>query len=94
MTAPYGMQNGCFLLRLIYGAQIVYPLDMLRMGVAQWNFLLVCVWLVHTIMSNHVGAQVVTRFAAVSPNGEVLPLKRRNFLYVIDIACLRGPAHL
>jgi len=46
-------------LRLIRGPRIIYPLDILRMGVALWNFLLVCVWLVHIIMSKHFGAQVV-----------------------------------
>ena len=45
--------------RLFCGPRIVYPLDFVRMGVARWNFLLVCVWLVHMVMTNHFGAQVV-----------------------------------
>ena len=45
-------------------ARAVCPFDFLRSTVDQWNFLLVCVWLVHMIMPNHFGAQVVTRFHA------------------------------
>src|SRR3954468_1013079 len=37
------------------------PLDILRMGVARWTFVLGCVWLGHRVITNHVCAQVVTR---------------------------------
>src|SRR4051812_28660711 len=40
---------------------IVYPLDILRMGVARWTFVLGCVWLGHRVITNHVCAQNVTR---------------------------------
>ena len=73
MIAPDGMQNGCFVCRLICGPQIVYPLDMLWMGVAQWNFLLVCVWLGHRSIRNQVGAQALTRFHPVDPKWEFPP---------------------
>ena len=54
--------------------QIAYPLDMLRMGVAQWTFLLVCVWLFNRSMRNHVGAQVVTKFHLEDPKWEFPPI--------------------
>ena len=37
------------------------PLDILRMGVARWTFVLGCVWLGHRVIKNHVCAQDVTR---------------------------------
>src|SRR4051812_10922265 len=40
---------------------IVYTLDILRMGVARWTFVLGCVRLGHTIITNHVCAQDFTR---------------------------------
>src|ERR1043165_9401349 len=33
---------------------IVYPLYILRMGVARWTFVLGCVWLGHRVITNHV----------------------------------------
>src|SRR4051812_41301616 len=38
---------------------IVYPLDILRMGVARWTFVLGCVWLGHRVITNHVCAQAI-----------------------------------
>src|SRR3954466_12413082 len=40
--------------------RIVYPLDIFRMGVARWTFVLGCVWLSHRVITNHVCAQDVT----------------------------------
>src|SRR3954468_10283152 len=40
---------------------IVYPLDILPMGVARWTFVLGCVWFGHRVITNHVCAQDVTR---------------------------------
>ena len=54
------------------------PLDMLQMGVALWTFLLVCVWLGHRSMINHVGAQVVTRSRPVDPKWEFPPYIGQN----------------
>ena len=34
----------------------IYPLDILRMGVARWTFVLGCVWLGHRVITNHVCA--------------------------------------
>src|SRR3954462_825165 len=52
---------------LICGPRIVYPLDVLLKGVAWWIFLLVCAWLGHRIIPNHVWAQFVIRSNPVSP---------------------------
>src|ERR1044072_4532125 len=40
---------------------IVYPLDILRMGVPQWTFVLGCVCLGHRVITNHVCDQGITR---------------------------------
>src|SRR4051812_22077293 len=40
---------------------VVYPLDILRMGVARWALVLGCVWLGHRVITNHVCADYVTR---------------------------------
>src|SRR4051812_25680098 len=40
---------------------IVYPLDILRMEVARWTFVFGCVWLGHSVITNHFCAQYVTR---------------------------------
>src|SRR3954467_6076254 len=37
------------------------PLDILRMGVDRWTFVLGCVLLGHRVITNHVCAQAVTR---------------------------------
>ena len=47
-------------------ARTFCPFDCLRTTVDQWSFLLVCVWLVHGNMLNHVGDHVYTRFHVVS----------------------------
>ena len=49
------------------------PLDILRMGVARWTFVLVCVWLGHRVITNHVWAQAVTRAYPVPPKRRVPP---------------------
>src|SRR4051812_39746554 len=50
---------------------IVYLLDILRMGVARWTFVLGCVWLGHRVTTNHVCAQAVTRsYPHAIKNGE------------------------
>src|ERR1043165_8059950 len=50
---------------------IVYPLDILRMGVARWTFVLGCVWLGHRVITNHVCAQAVSRsYPRSIKNGE------------------------
>src|SRR4051812_7034995 len=50
---------------------IVYPLDILRMGVARWTFVLGCVWLGHRVITNHVCAQDVKRsYPRPIENGE------------------------
>jgi hypothetical protein len=43
----------------------LFPLDILRMGLALWTFLLVCVWLGHRVIANHVW--VITRSNSVPP---------------------------
>ena len=58
---------------LIRGPRIVYPLDILRMGVARWTFLLVCVRLGHRIITNHAWAHAVTRSYPVPPKRGVSP---------------------
>src|SRR3954465_10801297 len=45
---------------------IVYPLDILRIGVA-WTVVLGCVWLGHRFITNHVCAQDVKRSYPVPP---------------------------
>src|SRR3954470_18046842 len=50
---------------------IVYPLDILQMGVARWTFVLGCFWLGHRVITNHVCAQAVTRsYPRSIENGE------------------------
>src|ERR1041384_4544769 len=47
------------------------PLDILRMRVAWWTFVLGCVWLGHRVITNHVCAQDVTRsYPRSIENGE------------------------
>src|SRR3954464_9196075 len=47
------------------------PLDILRMGVARWKFVLGCVWLGHRVIKNHVCAQAVKRsYPRSIKNGE------------------------
>src|SRR3954471_6160645 len=57
---------------------IVYPLDILRMGVARWTFVLGCVWLGHRVSRNHVCAQAVTRSYLVPPKTESCTLIIRD----------------
>src|SRR4051812_5161813 len=50
---------------------IVYPLDILWMGVARCTFVLGCVWLGHRVITNHVCVQYVTRsYPRSIENGE------------------------
>src|SRR3954469_213036 len=54
---------------------IVYPLDILRMGVAWWTFVLGCVWLGHRVITNHVCDHDVTRsYPRSIKNGEFPPI--------------------
>src|SRR4051812_43767439 len=75
---------------------IVYPRDILRMGVARWTFCLGCVWLGHRIITNHVSAQAVTRsYTRSVENGEfTLIIKEWNLRSLLgDIGCLRSGGH-
>src|SRR3954471_9892823 len=73
------------------------PLDILRMGVARWTFVLGCVWLGHRVITNHVCAQAVTRsYPRSIENGEftliIKDWKLRS--YVTSDACEGGGSHL
>ena len=67
------------------------PLDMLRMGVAPWNFLLVCVWLGHSNMPKQGLTQDSRRFPGVDPRREFRSFRCRN-LHKCVIACTRVKA--
>src|SRR4051812_40830403 len=50
---------------------IVYPLDIPRMGVARWSFVLGCVLLGNRVITNHACAQSITRsYPRSIENGE------------------------